>query len=57
MLPENPDMLASYLNMQLRDNYSSLDELCDSLDISKAEILEKLKKADYRYNEELNTFK
>lgn len=57
MLPENPDMLASYLNMQLRDNYSSLDELCDSLDISKSELLEKLKKADYKYNEELNTFK
>ena len=28
-LPEDPMMLFSFINMKLRDNYSSLDELCD----------------------------
>ena len=30
-LPEDPMMLFSFINMKLRDNYSSLDELCDDM--------------------------
>lgn len=56
MIPNNPIMLMSYLNTQLRDNYSSLDDLVDSLDICKEDILKKLEEAGFIYSEELNKF-
>ncbi len=57
MLPENPDMLASFINTQLRDNFSSLEDFCEAFDADKEEIIVKLKKADYRYDEERHCFK
>ena len=56
-LPSNPFMLLSYINTKLRDEYNSLDELVSSLDLSKEEIINKLKEIDYEYNESLNQFK
>ena len=60
MLPQDPVMLLSYLNTQLRDNYSSPEQLFDGLDIPKdeqEEIIEKLRAIGYTYNRELNQFK
>lgn len=57
MIPQDPVMLLSYINTQLRDNYRDLDDLCDRLDVSKAEIQEKLGKIGYNYKEELHQFK
>ena len=37
MIPQDPVMLLSYINTQLRDNYKSLDDLADGLDISDDE--------------------
>ncbi len=34
-LPEDPVMLLSFVNMKLRDQYASLDELCDDLNVSQ----------------------
>ena len=56
MIPKDPIMLLSYMNTQLRDNYSSLDDLCSSLDVDKQEIVEKLAKVNYVYDETLNKF-
>ncbi len=56
MIPNDPIMLLSYVNTQLRDNYSSLDDLCASLDVEKQIILDKLKAVNYEYSEELNKF-
>ena len=56
-LPKNPVILLSYINTQLRDNYSDLDDLCKSLDISKKEIIYDLSKIGYKYNEHSNQFK
>ena len=50
-------MLLSYVNTQLRDNYSSLDELCKSLDIDSNELITKLKSINYEYNITQNQFK
>ena len=50
-------MLLSMINMKLRDRYGSLDELCEDLDESKAEISEILDNAGYRYDEATNQFK
>ncbi len=60
MLPQDPVMLLSYINTQLRDNYDSLDALADGLDISKEEknaIIDKLTAIGYVYNAESNQFK
>ena len=57
MIPQDPVMLLSYINTQLRDNYRDLDDLCDRLDVSKADIQEKLGKIGYSYKEELHQFK
>ena len=57
MLPNDPAMLLSYINMKLRDQYDSLEQLCDDLDVSESEIVEKLKSIDYIYDNEKNQFK
>ena len=56
MIPSDPVMLFSFVNLKLRDYYGSLDALCEDLDISKQEITEKLAAADYRYDAENNRF-
>lgn len=57
MLPKIPTVLLSVINTKLRDQYSSLDELCEDLDESKEEIEKSLSSIGYYYNEELNQFK
>lgn len=57
MIPNDPVMLLSYINTQLRDNYKDLEDLCDRLDVSQSEIEEKLGNIGYRYNKDLNQFK
>lgn len=53
----DPIMLLSYVNTKLRDQYNSLDELCDDLDYSKEELINILKCINYEYDEQLNQFK
>lgn len=55
-LPQDPIMLLSYVNTQLRDNYSSLDDFCASLDVDRAQLEEKLKAVNYEYDAERNAF-
>lgn len=55
-LPNDPFMLMSYVNTMLRDKYASLDELCDDLDASRADITAKLSAAGFEYDEKLNKF-
>ena len=56
MLPQDPFILYSYLNTQLRDFYPNLDSLCDDLDEDKNAIIEKLSAAGFEYNEARNQF-
>lgn len=56
-LPKDSMMLLSVVNMKLRDKYSSLDELCDDMDVDRAEIIEKLAAIDYAYDASLNQFR
>ena len=55
-LPQDPIMLLSYVNTQLRDNYSSLDDFCTSMDISRDELEQKLKAVNYEYDSVKNAF-
>lgn len=52
----DPYMLLSILNMKLRDEFDSLDTLCDDFDIEKQEVNSKLKVIGYKYNENINQF-
>ncbi len=56
MLPSDPEMLLSYINMKLRDSYDSLESLCDDLDADKDEIERILAGNGYHYKEENNQF-
>lgn len=56
MIPKDPNMLLSFVNLKLRDYYSSLEAMCDDMDISKAEIEEKLQSIGYAYDETRNQF-
>ena len=56
MLPNDPIMLLSFVNMKLRDQYASLDALCEDMDASKEEIIAKLAEVGYEYNRETNQF-
>ncbi len=55
-IPKDPIILLSYVNTQLRDNYSSLDEMCKVFSINKDELCEKLASINYEYDKELNKF-
>lgn len=55
-IPNDPIMLLSYINTKLRDDYSSLQLLCDDLELNVEDITSKLSSIDYSYNEELNRF-
>ena len=54
MLPQDPAMLVSYLNLKLRDYFPSLSALCEDEDISEEELLARLAEAGYRYDSETN---
>lgn len=55
-LPTDPAMLMSYLNTKLRDDYPSLDALCDDLHIDKQELLDKMKQSGFEYTPQHNRF-
>ena len=55
-LPKDPMMLFSFINTKLRDEYSSLDELCDDLNTNKEDLERKLKAAGFEYNPKQNKF-
>ena len=55
-LPADPFMLLSFINMKLRDQYPSLDELCEDLNIDKQDIISKLNAAGFEYNPAQNKF-
>lgn len=56
MIPKDPVMLLSFINLKLRDFYKNLEDCCDDLDISRAELVEKLAGIGYQYDEKRNQF-
>ena len=57
MLPKDPVILESYINMKLRDEGVSLQEFCEAEDIERAELEKKLADAGFRYDERTNQFR
>ena len=56
MLPNDPMMLLSIINTRLRDQYESLETLCEDLDEDSECICCKLAALGYLYDKELNRF-
>ncbi|WP_347254638.1 DUF4250 domain-containing protein [Leminorella grimontii] len=52
----DPNMLLSIVNMKLRDEFDSLEELARSYDIDADALYEKLLDAGYRYQPSNNQF-
>lgn len=55
-LPQDPMMLYSVVNTKLRDEYSSLDDLCADMNVDRKNIEETLGKAGFEYNAAQNKF-
>ena len=55
-LPKDPMMLFSVINMKLRDCYSSLDELCEDMNVNKDELVNQLKAVGFENRAELKKF-
>lgn len=56
LVPEDPMILLSFINTKLRDEYGSLETLCDDLDIDADELIQKLESVGYEYNPDTNRF-
>jgi len=56
MLPKDPAILLSFVNTKLRDEYSSLEDLCAALDAVPADITGTLAALDYCYDPTHNQF-
>ncbi len=56
MIPNEPVMLLSFVNLKLRDYYKDLQALCEDLDVKEEEITGKLGSIDYHYDSERNQF-
>ncbi|MCH5276010.1 MAG: DUF4250 domain-containing protein [Lachnospiraceae bacterium] len=56
MIPKDPVMLLSFVNLKLRDFYPDVEALCKDLDIDRGELEEKLAGIDYHYDREKNSF-
>ena len=57
MLPQDPAILLSYINMKLRDSGLSLQDFCDENGVSREELEAKLASAGFRYDEETGRFR
>lgn len=56
MIPKDPVMLLSFVNLKLRDFYPSLAEMCEDLDVDEAQITERLAGINYSYDADRNQF-
>lgn len=56
MIPNDPAMLLSYINMKLRDKYETLSELCEDMNIDETTLRGKLESINYFYDDKTNKF-
>ncbi|MBQ9663984.1 MAG: DUF4250 domain-containing protein [Oscillospiraceae bacterium] len=56
-IPSDPMILLSFINTKLRDQYPSLDALCEDLDTDRTVLTETLRSVGFVYDEERNQFR
>ena len=57
MLPKDPMILMSVLNQKLRDDYDSLEALCEDLELDRQALEKELTEAGFGYDPEHNCFR
>lgn len=55
-MQSDPVMLMSVINTKLRDQYPTLDMLCEDLQIDRTSLEEKLAEVGFEYNPAANKF-
>ena len=56
MIPKDPVILLSFVNMKLRDRYETLAALCEDLGCDEAELCARLAGIGYTYSPAQNRF-
>lgn len=56
MIPQDPVMLLSFINLKLRDYYENLDALCEDMELDGEELEQKIASINYYYDRERNQF-
>lgn len=56
MIPKDPVILLSYMNLQLRDHYPDLTEFCKTTGEVEEQICQSLAAIGYVYDHEQNQF-
>lgn len=57
VLPQDPFILLSFINTRLRDEYASLDALCEDLGLDRAALEARMAALGYAYDEGQNRFR
>ena len=55
-IPSDPLMLLSFVNTKLRDQYASLDALCDDLQLCRQDLQRRRSEAGFEYDPGQNRF-
>ncbi len=55
-LPKDPNILLSFVNTELRDNFSDLQEFCAAYNADINDIVGRLRSINCSYNEITNQF-
>jgi hypothetical protein len=56
MVPKDPMILLSYVNTKLRDDYDSLDALCEDLSLERDALEATLAEVGFSYRKDQNRF-
>ena len=56
MVPKDPMILFSYINTKLRDEYGTLEQLCEDLELDRRDLEERLSALGYAYDPAQNRF-
>ena len=57
MLPKDPAMLLSFINMKLRDDDMQLSHVLSIYDLNETEFMKRLDENEYFYDESTNQIK
>ena len=55
-VPQDPIILVSFVNTKLRDQFATLEELCQTYELNQAELCQKLDNIDYQKADPTNQY-
>ena len=57
ILPKDPAMLMSFINMKLRDEYRTLEDFCSSYGIDETALKSKMESAGFEWVPDIRQFR